>query len=123
MLTGFFICKTLFCLMKSRFAAFTLSKKVKNEMSLEKILIEPGRTIIAEAGNTLYSVGFMKKTFSKSYLFVDGGMTDNIRVALYGAKYHCDLANKMNKLKDKKYSVAGKCCESGDILIEDIGGI
>lgn len=96
------------------------SELIKRNMSLEKILIEPGRTIIAEAGNTLYSVGFLKKTYSKSYLFVDGGMTDNIRVALYSAKYQCDLANKMDQKKDKKYTVAGKCCESGDILIEDV---
>ncbi len=90
-----------------------------NELQLEKIMIEPGRSIVAEAGCTLYRVGFLKETPNKSYLFIDGGMTDNIRVALYDAKYECDLANKMDLEKSKKYTVAGKCCESGDILIEN----
>lgn len=89
-----------------------------NEVRLEKIMIEPGRSIVAEAACTLYRVGFLKETPNKSYLFVDGGMTDNIRVALYDAKYDCDLANKMGREKTRSYTVAGKCCESGDILIE-----
>jgi diaminopimelate decarboxylase len=91
----------------------------KNDMSLDKIMIEPGRSIVAEAGHTLYNVGFMKKTPNKSYLFIDGGMTDNIRVALYEAKYECDIVNKMDAEKTETYTVAGKCCESGDILIEN----
>ena len=82
-------------------------------------MIEPGRSVVAEAGYTLYRVGFLKDTPNKSYLFIDGGMTDNIRVALYEAKYECELANKMDQEKIKKYTVAGKCCESGDILIEN----
>jgi diaminopimelate decarboxylase len=90
-----------------------------NEISLQKIMIEPGRSVVAEAGCTLYRVGFLKDTPNKSYLFVDGGMTDNIRPALYGAKYECDLANKMDLKKVKKYTIAGKCCESGDILIDN----
>lgn len=89
-----------------------------NELQLEKIMVEPGRSIAAEAGCTLYKIGYLKETPNKSYLFIDGGMTDNIRVALYGAKYECDIANKMDQEKTKKYTVAGKCCESGDILIE-----
>lgn len=89
-----------------------------NGIMLDKIMIEPGRSIVAEAGYTLYSVGFLKETPNKSYLFVDGGMTDNIRVALYNARYECDLANKMDHEKTKTYTVAGKCCESGDILME-----
>jgi diaminopimelate decarboxylase len=90
-----------------------------NGLRLEKIMIEPGRSVVAEAGYTLYRVGYLKDTPNKSYLFIDGGMTDNIRVALYEAKYECDLANKMDQEKAKKCTVAGKCCESGDILIED----
>ena len=90
-----------------------------NGLKLDKIMIEPGRSIVAEAGVTLYRVGFLKDTPNKSYLFIDGGMTDNIRVALYGAKYECDLANKLDREKARKYTVAGKCCESGDILIEN----
>ena len=95
------------------------SELAANELSLQKIMIEPGRSIVAEAGCTLYRVGFLKNTPNRSYLFVDGGMTDNIRPALYGARYECDLANKMDQEKTKKYTVAGKCCESSDILIEN----
>lgn len=95
------------------------SEIIKNDLKIEKIMIEPGRSVVAEAGCTLYSIGFKKNTENKSYLFVDGGMTDNMRVALYGAKYDCDLANKIGQQKINKYTIAGKCCESGDILIED----
>lgn len=91
----------------------------KYDLHLKKIMIEPGRSIVAEAGNTIYQVGFMKKTPNKEYLFVDGGMTDNIRVALYDARYDCDLAEKLDQEKEYQYTVAGKCCESGDILIEN----
>lgn len=91
----------------------------KNGIAIEKIMVEPGRSIVAEAGYTIYRVGFLKETPNKSYLFIDGGMTDNIRVALYHAKYRCDLANKMDREKTMRYTVAGKCCESGDILIEN----
>ncbi len=95
------------------------SELEKHDIHLEKIMIEPGRSIVAEAGYTLYRVGFMKNTPNHSYLFIDGGMTDNIRVALYDAKYECDLANKIDQEKTNQYTVAGKCCESGDILIEN----
>ena len=92
---------------------------LKYDLHLKKVMIEPGRSMVAEAGNTIYRVGFMKKTPNKEYLFIDGGMTDNIRVALYDARYDCDLAEKMDQEKEYKYTVAGKCCESGDILIEN----
>ena len=88
-------------------------------LSVEKIMIEPGRSMVAEAGLTLYTVGYSKQTANKKYVFVDGGMSDNIRPALYGAKYRCDAANKMNLPKTEKVCVAGKCCESGDVLIEE----
>lgn len=87
---------------------------------IRHIMIEPGRSIVGEAGYTLYTVGYQKKTTNKKYVFVDGGMSDNIRVSLYQAKYACDVANKMNDKKTQKVTVAGKCCESGDILAEDI---
>jgi diaminopimelate decarboxylase len=101
----------------------TLIKKCEKEIrekevKLKQILIEPGRSIVAEPGYTLYTIGFMKDTPNKSFLFVDGGMTDNMRVALYDAKYDCDLACRMDEEKENKYTIAGKCCESGDILIE-----
>lgn len=88
-------------------------------VSVEKIMIEPGRSMVAQAGLTLYTVGYSKKTANKKYVFVDGGMSDNIRPALYGAKYRCDAANKMNEPRTEKVCVAGKCCESGDIIIEE----
>ena len=90
------------------------------ELSYEKIMIEPGRSMVAEAGTSLYTVGYNKKTANKKYIFVDGGMSDNIRPALYGAKYRALLANKPDAEGKEVVTVAGKCCESGDILIEDI---
>lgn len=86
-----------------------------------KVMIEPGRAIIANAGITIYEVGGIKNTFSgKNYIFVDGGMTDNPRTALYDAVYEAIVANKAFAEKQELYTVAGKCCESGDVLIRDI---
>lgn len=90
------------------------------QLPLRKLMIEPGRSIVAEAGSTLYRVGFQKQTENKTYVFVNGGMSDNIRPALYQAAYACDIANRMDEEKTVKVTVAGKCCESGDILIEDV---
>lgn len=97
--------------------ACAAQKKARN-LSLSEVCIEPGRSIVGEAGTTLYTVGWQKETESKRYLFVDGGMADNIRPALYQAEYHCDAAEQMDAVKTETYTVAGKCCESGDILIE-----
>jgi len=69
----------------------------------------------------LYTVGYSKKTYGdKCYVFVDGGMSDNIRPALYQARYRADIANRMDEDKTMRYTVAGKLCESGDVLIHDI---
>ena len=93
----------------------------KYELNLKKIDIEPGRSLVCNAGSTLYSVGGVKETFGgKNYIFVDGGMTDNPRPALYQAEYEAALTNKVNSKKTNIYTVAGKCCESGDILIKNI---
>ncbi|MBU0278061.1 diaminopimelate decarboxylase [Gemella sp. zg-1178] len=90
-------------------------------LKLESVIIEPGRSLICNAGSTLYTVGGTKKTYSgKEYIFVDGGMGDNPRYALYKAKYECCLANKVNDKCGNLYTVAGKYCESGDILINEI---
>ena len=94
--------------------------KEKYGISMEKLFIEPGRSIVAEAGITLYTIGGFKNTYSKKFMFIDGGMSDNIRPALYQAKYNCDVANRMDEEKCEVVTVAGKCCESGDIIIEDI---
>ncbi|MGL4687187.1 MAG: diaminopimelate decarboxylase, partial [Fusobacteriaceae bacterium] len=96
-----------------------LEENLKREqLKVERISIEPGRSIVANAGTTLYKVGARKKTFDDtSYVFVDGGMTDNIRPALYKAQYTALVANKMNNVKDEVVSIAGKCCESSDIIV------
>ncbi|WP_254263174.1 diaminopimelate decarboxylase [Gemella haemolysans] len=89
-------------------------------LDLTKVVIEPGRSLTCNAGSTLYSVGGVKNTFAgREYVFVDGGMADNPRYALYKAKYEAMLANKMNEEADTTYTVAGKCCESGDMLVMD----
>ena len=89
-------------------------------LDLTKVVIEPGRSLTCNAGSTLYNVGGVKKTFAgREYVFVDGGMADNPRYALYKAKYEAMLANKMNEEADTTYTVAGKCCESGDMLVMD----
>ncbi|MDE6242134.1 MAG: diaminopimelate decarboxylase [Anaeroplasmataceae bacterium] len=92
----------------------------KQNAQLHKLCIEPGRSIVAEAGQTLYTIGGIKQTPNKLYYFIDGGMTDNIRPALYQALYKADIVGKENQFKNKIVTIAGKCCESGDIIIENI---
>ncbi|MBE5958666.1 MAG: diaminopimelate decarboxylase [Lachnospiraceae bacterium] len=83
-------------------------------------VIEPGRSIVAEAGLTLYTIGQIKDIRGlRKYISVDGGMGDNIRVALYQAEYDAIIANKAEEAKDDKVTVCGKYCESGDILLTD----
>ena len=90
-------------------------------MKMPKILMEPGRSIVADAGLTLYTVGNVKTiTGYKSYVSIDGGMTDNPRYALYGSLYSVLIANKASEKADFKCTVAGKCCESGDLIAEDV---
>ena len=85
------------------------------------LLIEPGRSIVGEAGITLYTVGAIKDIPGvKKYVAVDGGMFDNPRYALYQAKYTAILANRANEPATERVSVAGKCCESGDIVCADV---
>ncbi|MBR2466827.1 MAG: diaminopimelate decarboxylase [Clostridia bacterium] len=90
-------------------------------ITLPKMRFEPGRSIVADACMTLYTVGTVKKIPGyKNYVSVDGGMTDNPRFALYGSKYTVALAKRMNDECDFKCSVVGRCCESGDILAEGV---
>ena len=85
------------------------------------LVIEPGRSIVANAGITLYTVGAIKDIPEvRKYVAVDGGMTDNIRPALYNAQYQCVLANKISGPCTEVVTIAGKCCESGDILLEGV---
>ncbi len=85
------------------------------------ILMEPGRSIVASAGVTLYTVGSVKHIGDfRTYVTIDGGMADNPRYALYKSRYEALIANKANKEKDIVCSVAGRCCESGDLIGEDM---
>ncbi|AIQ64696.1 Diaminopimelate decarboxylase [compost metagenome] len=89
--------------------------------SLPEIWVEPGRSIVGDAGTTLYTVGTSKNIPGvRKYVAVDGGMTDNPRPALYESKYEALLANRANEPVSETVSIAGKCCESGDMLIFDV---
>lgn len=91
------------------------------EYPLPEIWVEPGRSLVGDAGTTLYTVGTSKQIPGvRKYIAVDGGMTDNPRPALYQSKYEAILANRANDSAEEKVSVAGKCCESGDMLIWDL---
>lgn len=101
-----------------------VSEKVK-EVCAEKnirlpfILIEPGRSVAAPAGITLYTVGGRKEIPNiRTYVSIDGGMCDNPRYALYQSKYDVEVANKANLPKSETVTVAGKCCETGDLIGE-----
>lgn len=90
-------------------------------MELPKIFMEPGRSIVGDAGMTLYTVGTVKKiTGYKNYVSVDGGMTDNPRYALYGSKYTVYSASRPAAECDLQCDVVGRCCESGDIVQPDV---
>ncbi|MBS4176459.1 diaminopimelate decarboxylase [Lederbergia citrea] len=98
-------------------------RKATTRLSLPmpEIWIEPGRSLVADAGTTLYSIGSSKEVPNiRKYVAVDGGMTDNLRPALYDAKYEAILANRANEEPKDLVSIAGKCCESGDMLIWDL---
>lgn len=85
------------------------------------IIIEPGRWIVGEAGITLYTIGAIKEIPGiRTYVSVDGGMPDNPRPSLYQAKYEAVVANKINEEPTETVTIAGRCCESGDILIWDL---
>ena len=93
------------------------------ELGIERpcILMEPGRSIVADSGVTLYTVGSVKTiTGYKSYVSIDGGMTDNPRYALYESDYSILLANRAGDEPDLTATIAGRCCESGDLIQEDV---
>ncbi|MEA1871912.1 MAG: diaminopimelate decarboxylase [Chloroflexota bacterium] len=90
-------------------------------LSRPRLIIEPGRAIVGQAGVALYKVGAIKEIPGiRKYACVDGGMNDNIRPALYGAKYEALVANKASEAGRETVTIAGKLCESGDILVRDI---
>ena len=102
----------------------TIAQKVKtlctqNGIDAPRVILEPGRSIVAAAGATLYTVGSVKQIPGfKNYVSVDGGMPDNPRYALYGSPYTALIANKADKPADFCATIAGRCCESGDLLGE-----
>lgn len=86
-----------------------------------EIIIEPGRWLIGDAGITMYTIGAIKEIPGiRKYLAVDGGMTDNLRPALYQAEYEAVVANRADRETTDRVRVVGKCCESGDVLINNI---
>ena len=105
--------------------ASQLTDKLKNKckefnLGEPKLILEPGRSIVANAGVTLYSVGSVKEIPGiRTYVSVDGGMSDNPRPILYQAKYEALVANRANEKTTSKVTIAGRFCESGDKLIEN----
>ncbi len=90
-------------------------------LSMPRIILEPGRSMVAAAGITLYTVGSVKEIPGfKNYISVDGGMPDNPRYALYQSKYTALIANKADRPADYVATLAGRCCESGDLLGENM---
>ena len=89
-------------------------------LSFPRLIIEPGRAIVGQAGVALYKVGAIKEIAGvRKYICVDGGMSDNIRPALYGAKYEALVANKALEAEEELVTIAGKLCEAGDILVRE----
>jgi len=90
-------------------------------VSLPFLVIEPGRSIVAPAGITVYTVGSVKEIENvRTYVSVNGGMTDNPRFALYQSEYTAVLPEKINAPATKKVTIAGRCCESGDLIGKDM---
>ena len=103
----------------SEIITYTEAMEIKYQIGFKELCIEPGRSIVGNAGTTLYEVGGIKETVGgKTYVFIDGGMSDNIRTALYQAEYEAGVVNKLNDTNVREITLAGKLCESGDIIIE-----
>jgi diaminopimelate decarboxylase len=83
-----------------------------------QVVLEPGRSLVGRAGVTLYRVGVVKETGGIRYVAIDGGMSDNPRPQLYGSRYEALIANRADELADGVFRIAGKHCESGDVLID-----
>jgi len=91
------------------------------QIPLPRLMIEPGRSIVGDTGATLYRVGAIKAISGiRTYVSVDGGMYENPRPALYQARYEAVLAERLNEPRAQPVTIAGRCCESGDILIWDV---
>ena len=102
-------------------AAYMQEKVAAAGIAMPHVYMEPGRSIVADAGMTLYTVGAVKKIEGyKNYVSIDGGMTDNPRFALYGSEYTVLPATRMGDERDMIADVVGRCCESGDIIQPDV---
>ncbi len=105
----------------AQIGAFVKEKIAALGIEMPKMSFEPGRSMVADAGMTLYTVGSVKKIPAfRTYVSVDGGMTDNVRYAMYEAPYTLVQADNANSEEDMVCTVVGRCCESGDILQPDI---
>ncbi|HCR70804.1 MAG TPA: diaminopimelate decarboxylase [Anaerolineae bacterium] len=92
----------------------------KRNLSLPHLHLEPGRSLVACAGVAIYRVGAIKKRENKTWVLVDGGMADNPRYAMYGARYSCLAVTGITEERSEVISVAGPYCESGDVIFEDL---
>jgi diaminopimelate decarboxylase len=89
-------------------------------LELPHLHLEPGRSLVARAGVAVYRVGAVKRRKERTWLLVDGGMADNLRHALYGARYSCLTATGVERERTERVDIGGPYCESGDVLIEDL---
>ena len=89
-------------------------------LTLPHLHLEPGRSLVARAGVAIYKVGAIKRRGDKTWILTDGGMTDNPRYAMYGARYSCLTVKGVERERGEKVSIAGPYCESGDVVIEDL---
>jgi diaminopimelate decarboxylase len=92
----------------------------RHGLTAPEVILEPGRSLVGRAGVTLYRVGVVKRAATRTYVAIDGGMSDNPRPQLYDARYFGLLANRADEEPDGTYAVCGKHCESGDVLIESV---
>ncbi len=109
-----------------RLSSTTKKELAKYKLDMPKLMVEPGRSIVGEAGTTLYRVGAIKTVHIKNapgqrtYVSVDGGMSDNPRPALYGAKYEAVVANRAGAKEDAVITVAGKLCETDNLIVDAV---
>ena len=97
-----------------------LERELRTSLPEVQLVLEPGRSLVSRAGVTIYSVGLVKHTTGTTWVTIDGGMSDNPRPAMYGAPYTAVLANRADEEPSGTFAVAGKHCESGDVLIERV---
>jgi diaminopimelate decarboxylase len=103
----------------ARVAAAVAAAWAARELEQPQLIVEPGRSLVGPAALTLYRVGAVKSAGDRRYVAIDGGMSDNPRPQLYGARYAALLANRAGEDAAGTFTIAGKHCESGDVLIED----